>query len=143
MAGVPKSILEIVSWDFESGWQGWTDGGANAARISNSNNAHSGTYALRIQGNTATSTVTSNRTDVSLYSTIFVDFFFKPVRMTDLSESFHLGISKDGGPFNAVYTWTSLDMDDSQWNQGIVEISASGVSTVSIRFECEGATTKD
>jgi len=148
----PTSAPTSVPWqeiffnDFESGtWDGWTDGGADAALTSNANNAHSGTYALRIQDDTASSTVTSSEIDTTSFSTIKGEFFFKPKRMTASSEEFHFDISTDGGAsFTPVKTWTNQDMTDNQWNRGIIDdLDVSGTDRLHVRFECEGSANQD
>jgi len=142
----PAPWQEIFFDDFESGtWNGWSDGGDDATLISNANNAHSGTYALRIQDDTASSTVTSSEIDTTSFSTIKVEFFFKPKRMTASTEAFHFDISTDGGSsFTAIKTWTNQDMSDNQWNQGIIDgIDVSSTDRLHVRFECEGSTNQD
>ena len=137
---------EIFFDDFESGtFEGWIDGGADARFINNENNAHSGTFALRIQDDTSSSTVTSPEIDTTSFNTVKIDFFFKPKRMIDSWEKFHVDISTNGGAsFTHIRTWTSQDMTDNSWNQGIIDgIDVSGTDQFRIRFECEGDTNQD
>ena len=56
------------------------------------------------------------------------------------SENFHLDISKDGGDFVLVSTWSNMP---SGYNEAIVEIPLAGVSNVKVRFENEGAGNRD
>jgi len=60
--------------DFESGTDGWTDGGTNAVR-SNSN-AYSGSYDLRVGGNTSSSNWISPSFALSTYDKVDFKFFF-------------------------------------------------------------------
>jgi hypothetical protein len=146
LAPTPAKWQEIFFDDFESGtFEGWIDGGADARFINNANNAHSGTFALRIQDDTSSSTVTSPEIDTTSFNLVKVDFFFLPKRMVDPRENFHVDISTDGGAsYTPVRTWTSQDMTDNSWNQGIIDgIDVSGTDRLRIRFECEGGTNQD
>jgi len=132
----------IFSNSFETGWNGWTDGGVDAARISWASNVRTGQYALRLQGNTAESTVTKG-VKVQPYSTITVDFYFKPRRMTASTESFHLDVKKDDGMFLKIAEWKPKDMTNGKWNRGKVQFDVASTSNVIIRFRCVGDTSND
>ena len=137
---------EIFFDDFESGtFEGWIDSGADARFINNANNAHSGTFALRIQDDTTSSTVTSPEIDTTSINSVKIDFFFKPKRMVDSWENFHVDISTNGGAsYNSIRTWTGQDMTDDRSNQGIIDgIDVSATDELRIRFECEGDTNQD
>ena len=103
-------------------------------------NVHSGNCALRIQDNTGTSRVTSGELNVANKSTLKATFWYRPRNMSG-SENFHLDVSKGGGAFVPVRTWSSMP---SGYNQVIVDnIDVAGVSNVKVRFENEGAANRD
>ena len=118
-------------------WNCWTDGGRNAALITNKNNRHSGNCALRLQDDTTSSRVTSSWLDVDNFITLKVSFWYRPRKNI---ENFHLDIKKDGGSFLPERTWDNLG---SGYKQAFVDIDVAGVKKVKVRFESEGASKKD
>ena len=153
MAPAPASWEEISFADFASGTWGypnWEGGGDDAALIKNAKNSYgnSDSYALRIQDNTESSTVT-REIDTTPYSTIKVVFQYKPKRMAGSSEEFYFAISTDGGTsFIKIKTWSTTsklgNMVNNEWNKGTVEdIDVTGIDSLFIRFVCVGNTNKD
>lgn len=104
----------IFSDGFETGWDGWMDGGADAGRIDNTwGNARTGQWALRLKDNTAESTVTK-AVNVQSFGKLTLDFYFKPKKMTGAAESFHLDVKKDGGMYLPLKEWKPQDMVEGQ-----------------------------
>ena len=44
-----SSQTTLGFYDFESGYQGWTDGGTDAARANNATRSYSGTFSLELR----------------------------------------------------------------------------------------------
>ena len=64
--------------------------------------------------------------------------------MTASSEEFYLKISRDGGSFELEHTWSSAEITDNRYQQGIVDnIDVTDASNVRIQFICNGDTNKD
>jgi len=125
---------------------GWLVPGADAKVVPKNNwdNVHSGNCALRLQDDSRTSTATSETLPVANFDTLKVTFWYKPRRMTASSEEFHLYISKDGGNFALEHTWSSAEITDGIYQQGIVDnIDVTNASDVRIRFMCNGDSNQD
>ena len=72
----------LLSGYFESGWDGWTDGGSDCARVTSSSNSYEGTHSIQIRDNSGTaSAMTSQAVDVSGSSGLKIQFYFKSVGM--------------------------------------------------------------
>ena len=142
--GPSPQPVELFFNGFETGWEGWMDGGVDASRIDGDTwgNARTDRYALRLMDNTAESTVTKD-VNVELYDQITVDFYFKPKRMLAAAESFHLDVQKDGGVFLPLKTWAPQDMVEDQWNRGQVQFDVTAVASITIRLRCMGDTDRD
>lgn len=64
---------EIAAYYFETGWDGWIDGGNDCARQSTSN-SFEGNYSIRLRDDSSTSNAVSPTLDLSGNSTISVEF---------------------------------------------------------------------
>ena len=87
---------------FETGWDGWVDGGSDAARYAGSR-SYEGTYSIRLRDNTNTSTMTLGSFDVSGFSTIDVEFYFYAFSM-ETGEDFWVQFY-DGGTWRTVASY--------------------------------------
>ena len=64
--------------------------------------------------------------------------------MTAASEYFHLDVSTDGGSFVEAHRWDVTNMNDNTWNHETVDtIDVTNVSSIEVRFECEGSGNRD
>ena len=69
---------ELFAHYFETGWDGWQDGGSDCYRYSGSR-SYEGNYSIRIRDNSGTnSAMTSQTWDVSSYDELEIDFHFYP-----------------------------------------------------------------
>ncbi|MDP5169290.1 MAG: M4 family metallopeptidase, partial [Bacteroidia bacterium] len=112
---------------FETGNDGWTDGGTDCARISGSN-AYEGNFAMRLRDNTNSSVMTSPSINGTLYTSLTVEFYFRPVSMEN-GEDFWLQINTGSG-YQTVASWTvgaggvsnntfyssTVTLNDADWN---------------------------
>ncbi|MEH6536612.1 MAG: choice-of-anchor D domain-containing protein [Psychroserpens sp.] len=95
----PCGTTAIHSATFESGLEGWTSGGGDAARINDATWAYSGGYSLRVRDDDATGNVSSFLSplfSISSYDKVDFKFFFKPDGM-ETAEDFFIEYSSDGG----------------------------------------------
>ncbi|WP_299125201.1 T9SS sorting signal type C domain-containing protein [uncultured Winogradskyella sp.] len=95
-----------VSYDFESGLQGWTDGGSDAGRTTGSNWSCGGTNNSAIfskDNDTGNNRMTSPIIDLSSYTEVIISFCHKSQRI-DNGEGFNLEFF-DGTSWNTVRTY--------------------------------------
>ena len=89
---------------FETGLDGWVDGGSDCARVS-SGNSYEGSFSVRIRDNSGVgSSMTLPNIDVTSFTSIEVDFYFYVFSMEN-GEDFWLRFF-DGSVWNTVQTWT-------------------------------------
>ncbi len=69
------SPVVLHQGSFESGWDGWSDGGSDSYRYSGSR-SFQGNYSIRLRDNTNSSTMTLGSFDVSGYNTLDIEFYF-------------------------------------------------------------------
>jgi hypothetical protein len=95
----PCGSYVIHNATFESGLDGWTSGGVDAARINDATWAYNGGYSLRVRDDDATGNASSFLSplfDISTYDKVDFKFFFKPNGM-ETGEDFFVEYSSDGG----------------------------------------------
>lgn len=91
------STTIIHSADFESNLDGWTDGGADAARVNYASRSYSNNYSLSIQDNSGVaSAFTSPLFDLSAYDKVDFKFFFTAYSVEN-GENFFIEYSSDSG----------------------------------------------
>lgn len=141
----PCTLTTIASDGFESGWGVWSDGGSDAARISNAVYASSGSYSLRLRDNTSTSVVTTTNFDLSNYNTITLAFSYHVVSFDNSGEDFWLQVSTDGGAnFTTVEEWNRDDeFVNNQSYSDQVEISGPFTGNTQFRFRCDASGNQD
>lgn len=88
---------------FEIGFEDWNDGGSDCARISSTTNSWEGSYSIRIRDNTNSSVMTTDPFSLAGFTSIDVEFYFRPVGMEN-GEDFWLQYN-DGGGWQTVAAW--------------------------------------
>ncbi len=141
-------VWEDISYsDFESGWQGWADGGSDARRSSrDAAYAHEGSYAIRLRDNTSTSVMTQGAFNATGYAELEVDFWYYPRSMDNSNEDFWLQLY-DGSSWQTVGSWArNTDFNNDQFYNETVSID-SGSYTFSanaqLRFRCDASGNSD
>jgi len=102
----PCDTTVLHTADFESGLDGWTDGGTDAARVNNATRSYSNDYSLEIRSLDAAgsnSSFDSPLFDLSLYDKVDFKFFFTAYNVEN-GESFLIEYSDDSGA-----TWTVVN----------------------------------
>ena len=140
-----SSEVVIHEGYFESGWDGWQDGGSDCARYSGSNSAE-GDFSIRIRDNSNTSSaMTSPSFDISGYSTIDIDFSFYPKSMEN-NEDFWVRYY-DGNNWQTIATFTrGVDFNNNVFYATKVVISSSNYnfpSNAKFRFQCDASGNND
>ncbi|MEP2936846.1 MAG: fibronectin type III domain-containing protein [Gilvibacter sp.] len=87
---------------FESGWDGWADGGSDSFRYSGTR-SYEGSYSIRLRDNTSSSVMTSQTYDLTAYNSVDVEFFFYSWSMEN-GEDFWLQYD-DGSGFTTVASY--------------------------------------
>jgi bacillolysin len=129
---------------FESGWDGWIDGGSDAARYAGSN-SYEGIYSIQLRDNTSTSTMTLGSFNVSSYSSIDIEFYFRAVSMEN-GEDFWVQFY-DGGTWRTVASYAS----GSSFNNNIFYVATVNIpnstynfpTNAQFRFRCDASGNND
>ena len=135
---------ELSAHFFESGWDGWADGGSDSFRYSGSR-SYEGSFSIRLRDNTSSSVMTSQSYDLTPYSSVDVEFFFYPWSM-ETNEDFWLQYN-DGSGFVTVASYAAgtsftngnfytatVNIDSGSYN-----LSANG----QFRFRCDASGNSD
>ncbi|WP_296319330.1 immunoglobulin-like domain-containing protein [Winogradskyella sp.] len=107
---------------FETGFDGWIDGGSDCARV-NSANSFEGNFSIRIRDNSGVaSSMTLSNIDVTSFTSVEVDFYFYVFSMEN-GEDFWLRFF-DGSTWSTVQTWTrGVDIDNNTFYNATVTIT--------------------
>ncbi|WP_353777308.1 M43 family zinc metalloprotease [Winogradskyella sp. 3972H.M.0a.05] len=130
---------------FETGWDGWTDGGSDCFRYSGSR-SYEGNYSIRIRDNSGTaSAMTSESFNLTAYNQVEVKFYFYANSM-ETNEDFWLRFNNGSG-WTTVATWAqgpsfnnntfysaTVVLNDSEYNFG---------SNSQFRFQCDASANAD
>lgn len=109
---------------FESGWDGWIDGGSDSFRYSGSR-SYQGSYSIRLRDNSGTASAMSlNNIDVTPYDQIEIDFFFYVYSMEN-GEDFWVRFF-DGSSWTTVATYVrGSGIENNTFYQGTVVLDAA------------------
>ncbi len=140
-------VWEDISFsDFESGLQGWADGGSDCRRSSRDNAyAYGGTYCVRLRDNTSTSTMTKGAFNATGYAELEVEFFFYP-RSMENNEDFWLQFY-NGSSWVTVGSWAAGSaFSNGSFYTSTVNIASSSYNFASnsqFRFRCDASGNSD
>ncbi len=141
----PSSLTVLHEGYFETGWDGWQDGGSDCARYSGGYSSE-GSYSIRIRDNSGTaSAMTSPSFDISSYSTIDIDFSFYP-RSMENNEDFWLRYY-DGNVWQTIATFVKgVDFNNNTFyaiNISIDNENYNFPSNAQFRFQCDASGNND
>ena len=130
---------------FESGLDGWIDGGSDAFRYSGGR-SYEGSFSMRIRDNSGTaSSITLENVDVSSYDQVEVNFFFYPNSM-ETGEDFWLRFY-NGSSWTTVATWVSgTDFNNNTFYESTITLDASQYNFAAnsgFRFQCDASANAD
>lgn len=136
---------ELFAHYFETGWDGWQDGGSDCYRYSGSR-SYEGNYSIRIRDNTGTNaSMTSPVYDLSSYSGVEVTFFFYPNSMEN-GEDFWLRYY-DGSTWHTVAAFVSgTSFQNNSFYTATVPILSSSYNmsaNARFRFTCDASANAD
>ncbi len=136
---------EILGSYFESGWDGWIDGGSDCYRYSGSR-SYEGNRSIRIRDNSGNGSSMSTGTyNLSSYSSIDIEFYFYAYSMEN-GEDFWVRYN-DGSGWQTVASYArGTDFNNNTFytatvtlNSGNYNLSNSG----SFRFQCDASGNND
>ena len=129
---------------FETGWDGWIDGGSDCARYSGAN-SFEGNFSIRIRDNSSSSTMTLSNIDVTPYSQIVVDFYFY-VNSMENGEDFWLQFY-DGSSYITAQSWVSgSGISNGSFYNATVTLTPAQfnfASNAGFRFRCDASGNND
>jgi hypothetical protein len=136
---------ELSAHFFESGWDGWQDGGSDCYRYSGSR-SWEGSYSIRIRDNSGTaSAMTSPTYNLSNYSQVEVEFYFYPNSMEN-GEDFWLRYY-DGSTWQTVASYASgSSFTNNNFYVATVSLSNANynfASNAQFRFQCDASGNAD
>ncbi|MEM9544739.1 MAG: M43 family zinc metalloprotease [Bacteroidota bacterium] len=138
------SDLLVASY-FESGWDGWIDGGSDCFRYSGGR-SWEGSYSIRIRDNSGVaSSMTLNNVDVTGYNQLEFKFYFYPNSMEN-GEDFWVRVN-DGSGWQTVASYASgTDFTNNSFYVATVSLNASDFSFNSgfdFRIQCDASANAD
>ncbi|WP_459209391.1 CUB domain-containing protein [Aquimarina rhabdastrellae] len=141
----PVEDTVLHEGSFESGLDGWIDGGGDCARYSG-NFSYQGNYSIRLRDNSGTaSAMTSSSFDIRDYNQVEVKFFFYANSM-ETGEDFWLRYY-NGSSWSTVDSWASgTNFDNNTFYTATVVLDASEVTFANnsrFRFQCDASTNSD
>ncbi|MCR9250523.1 MAG: fibronectin type III domain-containing protein [bacterium] len=136
----------LIASTFESGLDGWLDGGSDCFRYSGSR-SYEGSYSMRLRDNsgTASAMTTSSSYDVSGYSQIDIEFYFYPNSMEN-GEDFWVRYY-DGSSWSTVAAYASgSEFNNGSFYTATVTLNSSQYnfpSNARFRFQCDASANQD
>ena len=139
------TTTELSAHYFESGWDGWIDGGSDCKRYSGSR-SYEGNYSIRIRDNSGTaSSMTSPTYDLTSYDSVEVSFHFYSYSMEN-NEDFWLRYY-DGNSWQTVETWArGTDFQNNNFYSVTVTLNSSNynfVNNAQFRFQNDASGNAD
>ena len=130
---------------FETGWDGWSDGGSDCYRYRGSR-SYEGTYSIRIRDNSGTgSAMTSPSLDLRSYNEVEVEFYFYANSMEN-GEDFWVRFY-NGSSWTIVATYArGTNFNNSTFYSATVTLDASQYTFASnsqFRFQCDASANND
>ena len=135
----------LLAHFFETGWDGWQDGGSDCYRYSGPR-SWEGSYSIRIRDNSGTaSAMTSPSYNVTAYNQIEIEFYFYPNSM-ESGEDFWVRYF-DGSSWSTVATYASgVNFNNNTFYVATVTLNAANYnfpSNARFRFQCDASANAD
>lgn len=139
------SSTTLLAHFFESGWDGWSDGGSDCYRYSGSR-SWEGSYSIRIRDNSGTvSAMTSPTYNVSGYSQLDIEFYFYAFGM-EPGEDFWVRYY-DGSGWQTVAAYVSgTNFDNNTFYSATVTLTSAQYvfpTNAQFRFQCDASANAD
>lgn len=130
---------------FESGWDGWIDGGGDSFRY-NGNRSYENSYSIRLRDNSGTaSSMTSPSLNLTGFNQVEVTFYFYSYSM-ETGEDFWLRYYNGSG-WSTVRTWSSgSNFQNNNFYSATVTLNSDSYNFASnsgFRFQCDASGNAD
>ena len=130
---------------FESGWDGWSDGGSDCYRYSGSR-SYENNYSIRLRDNSGTgSAMTSASFNLTSYNQVEVTFYFYSYSM-ESGEDFWLRFY-NGSSWSTVGTWArGTSFENNNFYSATVTLDSAThnfASNSQFRFQCDASGNAD
>jgi subtilisin family serine protease/chitodextrinase len=130
---------------FETGLQGWADGGSDCARL-NTSRSYEGNYSVRIRDNSGTaSSMTSPTYDLAGLASVDINFYFYPNSMEN-GEDFWVRYN-DGSSWQTVAVYTGgTSFQNGSYYTATVTLNAGSFNFTDgaqFRFQCDASGNND
>ena len=141
----PGGTTTLFGSYFETGWDGWTDGGSDCFRYSGGR-SWEGSYSIRIRDNSGSnSAMTYSGVDLTGYTSVDFSFYFYPNSM-ETGEDFWLRFN-DGSGWQTVAAWASgTSFTNNSFYTTSVTISAADFNfgpNCQFRIQCDASANAD
>ena len=135
---------EIAAYYFESGLQGWTDGGNDCARQASAN-SYEGTYSIKLRDNSSTSNAVSPVLDLSGNTQIDIEFHVNPNSM-ETGEDFFVEFY-NGSSYQVIGQYVSgTDFSNGTYLNESISLSSGDYSfnaSNKFRIRCDASANND
>lgn len=133
----------IFAHYFETGWDGWADGGSDCARYSGTR-SYQGNWSIYIRDNSGiASAMTSSAYNVSLYNQLVIDFYFYAVSMEN-GEDFWVQYY-NGSSWSTVAAYAAgTSFNNNGFYHATVTLNNVNFPTnAQFRFQCDASDNSD
>jgi chitodextrinase len=136
---------EIAGYYFETGWEGWSDGGSDCARVKNSTRSYEGSYSIRIRDNTSSSISQSPVLDFSGNTEVTIEFHTYSYSM-ELGEDFFVEFY-NGSNYEVIGNYArGTHFENNSFFTDNIVLNASQYNFTTnnrIRFRCDASGNAD
>ena len=145
-APCPSNGGQIFAHYFESGWDGWIDGGSDCYRYNSSTYAWEGVRSIRLRDNSGVaSSMTLNNVDVSGNTSLTFSFFFR-ARSMEFGEDFWVRIN-DGSGWQTIAVYArGTHFNNNTFYQVVLTISSVDYNLsgdMDFRIQCDASANGD
>jgi len=133
----------VLASYFETGWDGWNDGGSDCGRTSSSR-SYEGNYSIYIRDNSGTaSAMTSSAYNVSQYNQLTIDFYFYSYSMENGEDFWVRYYNGSSWSTVAAYVAGSSYSGDGFYHATITLSNVNFPSNAQFRFQCDASSNSD
>ncbi|MDV7186492.1 fibronectin type III domain-containing protein [Lutibacter sp. TH_r2] len=145
LEGSTNSTTVLHQGFFESGWDGWADGGSDVARYSGTR-SYEGSYSIRLRDNSGTaSAMTLSNVDVNAYDSVEINFYFYS-RSMENGEDFWVRFY-NGSSWSTVASYArGTDFENNGFYTATVTLDKTNfnfASNAGFRFQCDASGNAD
>lgn len=140
----PGGSTQILGSYFETGWDGWQDGGSDCYR-DNDSRSYEGNYSIRLRDNSGNaSAMSTSGYNLTAYDAVEVTFYFYPYSM-ETGEDFWFRIRQGSGSWQTVASYASgTNFNNDSYYTSTVTLTGSQLgSNTSFRFQCDASANAD